>query len=166
MAKTLLLVRHAKSSWDISGIHDYERPLLPEGIERTLEVADFLVDKGVHPDLIISSHAVRAIETARLIAGKLGYPEEKIETDSNIYYQGSDTLFDLVMDLPDNRDVVVLVGHNPAMTQFANMFLDDAVNYLPTTGVACVTFDVTSWSHITEQAPHVLFYITPKLLKK
>lgn len=165
MAKTLLLVRHAKSSWEVSGIHDHERPLLPEGIERTLDVADYIAEKGVFPDLIISSHAVRAYETARLIAGRLGYPQEAIETDSDIYYQGSDTLYELVMALPDNKDVVMMIGHNPAMSQFANLFLDDKVNYLPTTGVVCVAFDTAEWSQITEAAASTMFYITPKLLK-
>jgi len=165
MSKTLLLVRHAKSSWDDPFLRDHERPLLNTGINRTAKVSKFLQAKKVHPDLIISSHAVRALETAKLLADGLNYPFHKILIESNIYYRDEEGLFEIALALPDQSEVVMMVGHNPAMTQFANMFLDTKLDYLPTTGVVCVNFNVDEWNKMPQADARLDFYITPKLLK-
>jgi phosphohistidine phosphatase len=80
MSKTLLMIRHGKSSWDAPGLSDHERPLLKLGIERTKRMAHFLSEKRVVPDLIISSHAVRAFETAK-VAGKRAGLSKKRNSD-------------------------------------------------------------------------------------
>ncbi len=76
--KTLYIVRHAKSSWDHPGLGDDQRPLLEKGKKRTKYVVDYFLENNINPDLIISSHAVRAFETAKIIATSLDYPENKI----------------------------------------------------------------------------------------
>ncbi len=166
MSKTLLLTRHAKSSWEYSGLSDHERPLLVSGIERTRLVVEFLAGKSVNPDLIISSHAVRAFETACILAEGLNYPHHEILIESNIYYQDADDLYELAMALPDNKDVVMLVGHNPAMTQFANFFLDEKLDYMPTTGVVSIGFETEQWSQISMVPRTLHFCIFPGMLKK
>jgi phosphohistidine phosphatase len=166
MPKTLLLARHAKSSWDYAGLRDHERPLLQTGVERTKLVAEFLSKNTVKPDLIISSHAVRAFETALLLADGFHYPQHKIMIESNIYYQDADELYDLAMALPDDKYVVMLVGHNPSMTQFVNMFLSIKIDYLPTTGVVGIDFDTDHWSQIPMASKKLQFCVFPKMLKK
>ena len=166
MPKTLLLARHAKSSWDHAGQRDHERPLLQTGIERTKLVAEFLSRNAEKPDLIVSSHAVRAFETAVILAEVLGYPPHGILIESNIYYQDAEQLYDLAMSLPDDKDVVMLVGHNPAMTQFANMFLNEKLDYLPTTGIVGIGFDTDHWNQIPMVSTKLHFCIFPKMLKK
>lgn len=166
MSKTLILVRHAKSSWEDPAFRDHERPLLRTGVERTNRVARYLTDEGVSPDLIIASHAVRAYETAKILADKLGYPHHEIQIESNIYYHDAGGLMDLTLALPDAKHVVMLVGHNPAMTQYANMFLDEKLDYLPTTGVVSVSFDAGQWFQVPMAARQVNFYVTPKMLKR
>lgn len=165
MAKILLLVRHAKSSWNESGLSDHERPLLMSGKQRTALISKYLKEAGVKPDLIIASHAVRALETAKLIAEKLFYPNHKILIERNIYYYDADGLYELVLALPDNKSEVMMVGHNPAMTQFVNMFLDEKLDYLPTTGVVSVSFDVEEWSQIPFATRTLNFFVTPKMLQ-
>lgn len=165
MSKILFLVRHAKSSWDNSMLKDYERPLLNSGIERTGRVVQFLKSSAHRPDLIIASHAVRALETAKLLASGLDYPNHEILIESGIYYADADGLYDLVLALPDSKDAVMLVGHNPSMTQFANMFLDQKIDYLPTTGVACIGFESDDWAGIALAERRVIFFVTPKMLK-
>ena len=165
MAKKLLLVRHGKSSWKHPGLADHERPLLKTGIERTARVGKFLLDNGIKPGLIVSSHAVRAFETARILGGVLGYPAHDILIESNIYYYGSDGLFDLAMALPNDKEVAMLVGHNPAMTQLANMFLEQKLDYLPTTGVVCVSIGTDKWEELPMADRQVDFLITPKMLE-
>lgn len=144
---------------------DHERPLLKTGIERTGQIGEFLLNQGIKPDLIISSHAVRAFETAKILAGRLDYPIHEIQIEQNIYYYASDGLFDIALALPDEKDVVMLVGHNPAMTQFANVFLGEKLDYLPTTGVVCVDVEAEKWEELPVADHKVLFLITPKMLE-
>lgn len=165
MEKKLLLVRHGKSSWEHPGLADHERPLLKKGIERTRRVGEFLFDRGIKPDLVVSSHAVRAFETAKILAGMLNYPVHKIQVESNIYHRGADGLFDMTMALPNDKEVVMLVGHNPAMTQFANEFLEQKLDYLPTTGVVCVQIGSGKWEELAVADRQVEFLVTPKMLE-
>jgi phosphohistidine phosphatase len=160
--KTLYLVRHGKSSWENMMHQDYERPLLPKGVKRTKKVASFLSEKNVVPDLIISSHAVRAFETAKIIAGKLGYPQGKICVSEDLYFLGQRAMENLIFGLDDKVNSVMLVGHNPDMTNFANSFLVEQIDYMPTTGVVCVNFKTIHWTDIFLAAREILFIIRPR----
>lgn len=162
--KTLYLVRHGKSSWENMQYQDYERPLIDKGISRTRKIAGFLFDKKVSPDMIISSHAVRAFETAKLLAAKLNYPTEKIKIDENLYFLGQQAMENILLGLDDSLDEVMLVGHNPDMTNFVNLFVSKKIDYLPTTGVVCVSFDTTHWNEVFICPRKIPFVITPKTL--
>jgi phosphohistidine phosphatase len=162
--KTLYLVRHGKSSWENMQYQDYERPLIEKGIKRTRKIAGFLSDKNVLPDMIISSHAVRAIETAKLIAAKLNYPIDRIKIDENLYFLGQQAMENILLGLDDNLNEVMLVGHNPDMTNFVNLFVSKKIDYLPTTGVVCVRFDSTHWNEVFLAPREIPFVITPKAL--
>jgi phosphohistidine phosphatase len=164
--KTLYLVRHAKSSWDDISIQDYERPLLNKGINRTLRVARFLISKKIIPDLIVSSHAVRAFETASLLAEKLGYPKHEILIDDQLYFSGPEAIHSVVFGLPDDKKDVMLVGHNPDMTKLANEFLHDKIDYLPTTGVVSVSFETEKWEEVLLVSRVINFVISPKSVKE
>jgi phosphohistidine phosphatase len=163
--KTLYLIRHGKSSWDDQSLKDFERPLLAIGEERSNMVADFLRAKKVFPDLIVSSHAVRAFETASLLAVALEYPRHNIQVESQIYHGGTDSLWSLVFSLPDHKNKVFLVGHNPTMTQFANGFLEKKIDYLPTSGVVCVSFFTDHWNELLMAERKVEFVVFPRHLK-
>lgn len=164
--KTLYLVRHAKSSWEDLTIEDYERPLISKGIQRAKKVAEHLRGKGVKPDLIISSHAVRAYETARIFAGKLGFPEKEIVIDEDLYFSGAEAMENTLYGLDDKYKNVMLVGHNPDMTRFANIFLREGekIDYLPTSGVVSVLFHTKEWQKIMLAKREIPFIIIPKTL--
>jgi phosphohistidine phosphatase len=164
--KTLYLVRHAKSSWEDLTIEDYERPLLSKGIQRAKKVAEHLRDKGVKPDVIVSSHAVRAYETARIFAGKLGFPEKEILIDENLYFSGAEAMENTLYGLDDKLKSVMLVGHNPDMTRFANVFLREGekIDYLPTSGVVSVLFHTEKWQKLMLAKREIPFVIFPKTL--
>jgi len=162
--KTLYLIRHGKSSWENMAFQDYERPLLEKGKRRTKKVAGYLLDKKVRPDLIVSSHAVRAFETAKIIAAKLNYASEHIILDESIYFAGVDALENLILGLNDSLNEVLLVGHNPDITNFANLFLYEKIDYMPTTGVVCVRFEMDSWAETFQAKREILFVISPKRL--
>lgn len=162
--KTLYLVRHGKSSWENMSYQDYERPLLEKGIKRTRKVALFLKERNISPDLIVSSHAQRAYETAGIIAEKIHYPVDKIQIDKGLYFSGPEAMENLIFGLDDKYEEVMLVGHNPDMTNLANTFLTDKMDYLPTTGVVCVKFDTSTWTEIFSAPREISFVVTPKTL--
>lgn len=164
--KTLYLVRHAKSSWDDLTIEDYERPLLSKGIKRAVKVAKHLINKDAKPHLIVSSHAVRALETAKIFADILGYETGKILIDENLYFSGEQAMENILFGLDSKIEEVMLVGHNPDMTRFANVFLPDhqKIDYLPTSGVVCITFQTEQWQKIMLAKREIPFVIIPKTL--
>lgn len=162
--KTIYLVRHAKSSWQHPGQKDYERPLLESGIERTQKVTGFLLKKGVKPGLIISSHAVRAFETARLLAKALSYPEEAIQQDRQIYLGTEDNLLNIISTLPEELDSVMMVGHNPVMTGFAQMLQARIAEDLPTSAAVGISFETDDWTRILLSNKRVNFIVFPNML--
>ena len=160
--KQLVLIRHGKAERDLPVVSDHERPLLQKGVKRTLAIADFLKEQGILPQLILSSHAVRAHDTARLIAGRLFQTPRPVRVEENIYYRGRDALYDLVTALPDELDAVIMVGHNPHITHFANMFLNNPVNYMPTSAAAGFSFEAGRWCDILLGGRQTLFFVTPR----
>ncbi len=160
--KTLYIVRHAKSSWDYPGLADDERPLIEKGTKRTLKIANYLKEKNILPDLMLASHAVRAHETAKIIANITGYPEDRIMITSNLYHASADRIYDELYTLSDEIDSVMIFGHNPTFTSFANNFLDIKIDWLPTSGTVSVTFDTDRWTDIAIVEHKINFIVIPK----
>jgi phosphohistidine phosphatase len=164
--KTLYIMRHGKSSWEGRNLKDFERPLLTTGEKRTKRISQYLLDRAVAPDLIISSHAVRAFETATLIASALNYPRHKIQIESQVYHNGTEGLWSLIFSLPDEKDNVMIVGHNPALTQFVNGLLDEPVDYLPTSAVVSISFKTNKWNELFIADKRINFITYPNQLEK
>ncbi|RLD56821.1 MAG: histidine phosphatase family protein [Bacteroidetes bacterium] len=164
--KTLYIARHAKSSWDLSGISDHERPLIEKGIKRTRLIGNYLLQNNEKPDLIISSFAVRAYETAVLIAETLSYPTENIQVENNLYHSDVDILLDHIYSLSNSMNSVMMVGHNPTFTGFANYFLKNNIDWLPTSAVVCIAFKTDKWEDIHHAKKSTKFVISPKLLRQ
>ena len=143
---------------------DDERPLLRKGEKRTKKVIAFLLEKGIRIDVIKSSHAVRAFETAKIIARALKYPVENIKIDKQIYHAGSGQLLEQFYDLSDSINSLMLVGHNPTVTNFANYFIETQIDWLPTSGIISISFYTDSWGKITEAKNKTNFVIYPKML--
>jgi len=164
--KTLYIVRHAKSSWKNPDLSDVERPILEKGKKRTRRVVDYLIDNEVKTDLIISSHAVRAMQTADILAHALKYDKEKILIDRSVYYGDSESIRKIFFDLPSDAKSLMIVGHNPTMTNFVNLFLDEKLEWLPTSAVMALRFKAGNWLNVLNTKPEILFYIYPTLLKQ
>lgn len=163
--KYLYIVRHAKSSWDHPGLADDERPLIGKGIKRTKLIAEYLLENDVKVDMFLSSHAVRAYETAKIIAKALGHSEEKIQISEDIYHSNIDILFNHLFEAPDYINSIMMFGHNPTFTHFANYFLDEKLDWLPTAGVVCVEFDTDTWVNTLSAKKRIKFVISPKMVK-
>jgi phosphohistidine phosphatase len=160
--KTLYIVRHAKSSWDHPGLSDDERPLINKGVKRTHKIASFLQKKNIKSDILISSYAKRAFETARIIAAAIEYPEDKIKISRELYHGNTDSLYDELFALSDNIESAMIFGHNPTFTSFANHFLSEKTDWLPTTGVVAISFKTDKWTEIPVANHKTEFVIFPR----
>jgi phosphohistidine phosphatase len=158
-------MRHGKSSWDDFDLEDHERPLLKKGIKKTLKISRFLAEKKIKPDVIISSTAVRAYNTAGLIATKLDYPAEKIVMDESLYFSGMQAIEEVICRMDKSSGSVMIVGHNPDMTRFANHFLEEKIDYLPTSAVVGLRFHCSHWREIMLSTREILFIMYPKMLE-
>ena len=143
--KHLLIARHAKSSWDDFTIDDHERPILEKGRRKSIRVAAELKSRGIIPDMIISSTAVRAKETALLLARELEIPEDKVVFNKHLYHAYDDEVLAELFALDDSVNTVMIVGHNPTLTDVVNHFSNKPIDNLPTSAVASVTFKTDSW---------------------
>lgn len=162
--KTLYIVRHAKSTWDFPELPDIERPVIEKGIHNTNKVVAKLNEKCVKADIIVSSHAKRAFETARLIAQGINFPVEKIEVSRNIYQVNRDDIFNIIFSQNDEMNSLMIVGHNPTLTQFANLFLDEKIELLPTSGIVSIDFETTKWIEVIKAKHKTNFILFPKML--
>lgn len=162
MGRTLILVRHAKSSWKHEGLSDFERPLNNRGFKNAPEMGRRLVDENLSVETIISSPALRAITTAKLIADEMAFNIRKIEQNEQIYEASLTTLIDLVSGLDNNSHRVMLVGHNPGFTVLCNYLSDARIDNMPTCSIAQIHFDIDRWDSISEHAGRLVDFDYPK----
>lgn len=162
--KTITWIRHGKSSWENPKTDDHNRPLLPKGIKRTEEIANYLLENSHKPDLIISSTAKRAISTAHIIADIYDYPVNEIQEEHVLYEARSENYLDLVYPLESSFKHIIMVGHNPEITEVVNTFMSQKLDYLPTSGAVCINFDTNQWEQIMLCSHNLKFFITPGML--
>jgi phosphohistidine phosphatase len=159
--KTLILVRHAKSSKDDPSLPDKVRPLNDRGQREAPEMGKRLAQRNANPELIVSSPALRALATAELIAEALGYLREDIVVNERLYESDVLTWLSVIRELGDKLDRVMLVGHNPELSQLAH-HLAGEINEMPTCAVAEFGFESTSWSDVGELKPAKVVFDYPK----
>ncbi|ALI98538.1 SixA phosphatase family protein [Rufibacter tibetensis] len=161
--KTLYLLRHAKSSWEYEELSDHDRPLTKRGRSDAPLIGQELVEREVKLDMIISSSAVRAISTATLIAKELKFDPERIGVQEELYLIATDDLKVFIQSLPDEYDRVMLVGHNPALTELANQLsTEKSIANIPTAGIVAISFDCNYWGEISPDNSKLLFFDFPK----
>lgn len=160
--KTLYLVRHAKSSWKDSSLDDIDRPLNKRGKRDAPRMASRMNKRGVFPDLMISSPALRARITCDVMAGTLEYPKGEIEENDRVYHASESTLLSVVQDVEDTWKTVMVFGHNPGFTDFANSLCDEAIDNIPTCGIVGCKFEVNSWDEIDFGKGRMILFDYPK----
>lgn len=160
--KTLILVRHAKSSWKDDSLADRDRPLNRRGKRDAPEMGRRLAARGGAPDLIVSSPAVRALTTARMIAEAVGYPEAAIREDERLYLAAATELLEAIRGLDDGHDRVFLFGHNPGLTELVNELSKPAVENVPTCGVVELRLTADRWVDVSPETVRRANFDTPK----
>ncbi len=147
--KRLTLVRHAKSDWSVAGQPDWERPLNARGLKDAPDMGRRLRERKLKPDCILTSPAVRALSTATLIAKELGLAPDKLRQDERLYHASPNMILAVIRDLGGTARHVMLIGHNPGLTEFADQVaIDRRIDHMPTCAVVTVSIDVRQWTDL------------------
>ena len=160
--KILLIIRHAKSSWDSINTPDIDRPLNDRGKKDAPAMARKLLKAGIHVDRLISSPARRARHTAELFARELDVKESDIVILNELYHAQPGTFQQVVANLDDEDNTVALFSHNPGITAFVNTLCSVRLDNMPTCSVFAVKSGSLKWSEFLSGDLEFLFFNYPK----
>lgn len=157
------VVRHAKSSWDYPELSDFERPLSARGRRDAPLMAAILRDLPERPDVVVTSSAVRAVTTARVMAQILDLPMHDMIISNALYDATADELIALMREMDDAFRCVMIVGHNPALTQFVNIVGDTELENVPTCGIVTLSLpSLRGWRDIGVRTANVRSFDYPR----
>ena len=157
-----MLARHAKSSWNDASLSDFDRPLNKRGERDAPRMARRLSELQRHPDLVVSSPALRALTTAQHYAAALDLGPEAFREEAGIYEASLQSLAYRVQELPDDHRHVLLVGHNPSFSALAHWLATCPFDQMPTCAIAVMELHVGSWSEVGPGCGRVVDYLYPK----
>jgi len=163
--KRVILVRHAKSvshGYD----QDYDRPLAERGEEDAQTISLELQKMNIHPDLIIASPAVRTSQTAWIFADALGCDKKSILFEKKLYSgKTSENFLAMMQELEDEKETVIVFGHNPTVYYYMNYLLRDFNDDVPTCSTVGIDFEVDSWSKLRERQGKMAFRLIPYMYR-
>lgn len=163
--KTLLLMRHAKSSWKESKLDDKERPLNKRGRSDAPMMGQILIDRELIPQRILSSSALRARQTAEVVKESAGYQGDVTYLDQ-LYMAEAEGYIAVLRELPDEVERVMLIGHNPGLETLLQI-LSGSIESLPTAVLAHLVLPIDQWSQLTPETQGELVDIwRPKQLRE
>jgi phosphohistidine phosphatase len=160
--KTLLLIRHAKSSWNDSTLVDHERPLNKRGKANALIMAQRLHKLGIKPDALFSSTAKRAASTAQKFADQLDFPQPQIVYNPDLYLASAGMLQNFVGKIENSLNSVLIFGHNPGLTILVAQVWGLPINNIPTCGIVSLKFGSSTWEEASSQLPSGATFDFPK----
>jgi phosphohistidine phosphatase len=160
--KKIIFIRHGKAEDQNTDISDFERALTTKGKKEVHNIALKLREKQSQIDLFVSSPAFRAIETALIIARDFGVKNENIRILDNLYYGTKSTLlFNYIQKVEDDKTILAIIGHNPSITSIAEWFSKDPVDFIPKSGVVCLSFSSKIWATIRGDEGKLEYIINP-----
>jgi phosphohistidine phosphatase len=162
--KNLLVLRHAKSSWENAELSDFERPLNKRGLETIQIIGQELFRLNLQIDLILSSPAKRAKQTAILVKESGGIACE-ITCEDGIYEASVMKLLHIISEIDDKFKHVLLVGHNPGLEEWIRV-LSGKIQVMPTATLAKLDLDIETWAEIAANCGTLDFAITPRELQQ
>ena len=154
--KTLYIVRHAKTN---KPGNDLLRELIPIGIERTKKLGKYLCSNNCKVDILFSSDAIRARQTAKIIAENINYPIKKIIAKESLYSASQEQYFNIILEQDNTVNSLMIIGHNPEITNVAQFFVPDFISYMQTGACFCFDFKTDQWMNIFTAEREVRFYI-------
>jgi phosphohistidine phosphatase len=167
--KRLILLRHAKSSWDESRREDFDRPLAPRGKRAADAMAGYLAREGLVPDLVLCSAAKRAVDTWKRLAPKLG-GTVAVRIEPALYLAEAHALLDRLRRAPGDVSSMLLIGHNPGLHALARFLAGDGDDEararlaakFPTAALAVIDVDAAQWSKLGRHDGRLARFVTPK----
>ncbi len=160
--KTLYLVRHAKSSWKNEDLNDIERPLKKRGIRNAEFMAKLLKKSNNIPELITSSPAVRAFDTARIFSEKFEIDKNNILKIDKLYMADYDDFISVIKEFPENINKAMLFSHNPGLTYFVCAVSGANIDNITTCGIVRLDFEINNWNAINTMKGKLIFFEFPK----
>jgi len=165
--KTLHLVRHFKSSWDNDLLSDYERPLNDRGQRDLVLMGKKLLDKNIRPDVIWYSPAKRTEVTCFGLKDYLQWKDKVPFAETRLYGADIVELTELLRGVAPSIDEILIIGHNPTLTDAVNLFANATLDNLPTGAWVKIDFDMDDWADLKHNRSGVLAdHLFPKMLKK
>lgn len=159
--KRLLVLRHAKSERGPEFGSDYERPLAKRGKRDAASLGEALAERGLVPDVVVSSPARRARQTARRACRAAGLKRGEIVYHDSLYFEGAGGAIQAIRETAGAADVVMVVGHNPTLEEIVAYLTRHYVS-LPTATMAVIDFDVADWSDIKRSTGALRTVLSPK----
>ncbi|MBC8048171.1 MAG: histidine phosphatase family protein [Fimbriimonadaceae bacterium] len=160
--KTLYIIRHAKSSWEYDALHDLERPLTERGINDAAIVGNWLHEHDIYPGAVITSPALRALTTARIICDIIGFDKNKIILHADLYFKEIPEIVNVIREKGMQHDNLFIFGHNPTFSNLAHAFTKTFTEMMPTCGIVAVEFDSESWQLVELTKGKLKFFEYPK----
>ncbi|QJW89295.1 phosphohistidine phosphatase [Spirosoma taeanense] len=164
MSRILYIVRHAKAEDRAIFMADHDRELTSEGIIAAARMGRYLRDQDVRPDVIISSTAFRAKDTAKVLAEQLSYDPAQIRLSPDLFDGGPKAYMAAVNALADDTSSAMIVGHNPDVSYFAEFLTHENVGSMSKGAVIAVSFEDLTWAEISSRTGSITFRIAPKQL--
>lgn len=162
MERRLVIIRHAKATQGGFLERDFDRALNSRGQSDSPVMGERLKKQQLIPDLIIASAAKRTMQTAKNIAGAVGYSEQAIKSVEKLYHCSAATFEEVIVEIDDAVKTVFIVGHNPGITEFVNSLSGTfKIDNMPTCGVVAATID-TTWSQFYTARKNVYLFEYPK----
>jgi len=161
--KQLMLIRHAKSSWDHPELSDFDRPLNRRGQRDLPLMVARVCALGLEPQRLLYSSALRTSITARELARALQLPASRCLAVPEMYQASHETLLNLLQGQPDTLDSILLVGHNPGLADLGHYLSGEPFAHFPTAAFAHLQLDVHSWSELAENCARLQQLDYPKL---
>ena len=155
--KTLLILRHAKSSWAEPAVSDHNRPLNNRGKRDAPRMGQLIKDEGLLPDLVVTSTALRAHTTASEVARACGYGRQ-IERNDSLYHAYPDDYIQFLRGVSDEHNSVMVVGHNPCLEDLVEAISGEC-QAMPTAALAHLVLEIDHWTDLTLPAPGRLINI-------
>lgn len=160
--KSLIIVRHAKSSWDFSTLNDFDRPLNERGKKDAPVMAKRLLDKKIAIDAFISSTANRALTTATYFAEVYGKKEHSIIQIPELYHAAPSVFYDVISKVDDELNTIAIFSHNPGITDFVNQLTNSSIADMPTCAMFGVTIQTNNWAAFETTEKAFWFFDYPK----
>jgi phosphohistidine phosphatase len=158
--KTLFVLRHAKSSWENPDWSDFERPLNSRGLDAARFIGELIYERGLQPQIIVSSPAKRAKQTAVLVK-EIAEVSKPVKFDERIYEASPHALFNLIREFDEKWESILIVGHNPGFENLVRMLTGEAVA-MPTAALARINLDIENWHDLETNSYELEFLIRPK----